>query len=189
MGRMVFNQLFFSIEKEEAWLNEMSQKGLRFVRKKGLFSYEFEENITGEVYHYYVDIRPFCKDNEAYVHFLDELNIKLVKKWFWNYYFETTDEKAAKYIYTDRESRVGMYIRGMLLCVVIAIFNLMVLYGSISSIHGGGGGPWLMKGPHLPDISIPITVNSICLIYMVFMIVNYIRLIYRLNHKESARKL
>lgn len=120
---------------------------------------------------------------------MEELNIKLVKKWFWNYYFETADEKAAKYIYTDRESRVGMYIRCMLLCVVIAIFNLMVLYGSISSIQGGGGGPWLTKGPHLPDISIPITVNSICLIYMVFMIVNYIRLIYRLNHKESARKL
>lgn len=105
MGKMVFSQLFFSIEKEEAWLNEMSQKGLRFVRKKGLFSYEFEENITGEVYHYYVDERPFCKDNEEYVHFLEELNIKLVKKWFWNYYFETADEKAAKYIYTDRESR------------------------------------------------------------------------------------
>ena len=188
MGRMVFNQFFFSIEKEEAWLNEMSQKGLRFVRKKGVFSYEFEENITGEAYHYYVDKRPFCKDNEEYVHFLDELNIKLVKKWFWNYYFETADEKAAKYIYTDRESRSGMYIRCMLSCVVITLFNFMLLYRCISNIPEGGGGPWLMKGPHLPDISIPITVISICLIYMVLMIGNYIRLLYRLNHKESKRK-
>ena len=37
MGKMVFSQLFFSIEKEEAWLNEMSQKGLRFVEKKDFF--------------------------------------------------------------------------------------------------------------------------------------------------------
>lgn len=180
MGNMVFSHWFLSIEKEEKWLNEMSKKGLRFVGKRGFFSYEFEENRMEEVYHYYVDVRPPKKNNEEYVQFLEELNIRLVEKWFCSFYFETTDERAAKYIYTDKESKSRLYIRCMFLYLTIAIFNVFVLYREF--LNDGEGGTWLMKGSYLPDISIPVMLNSICLIFMVLMTMNCIRLIYRLNY-------
>ncbi len=175
MGNMVFSQIFLSIEKEEAWLNEMSGKGLRFVKKRGLFSYEFEENTTEEIYRYYVDERLFVKDNPEFLQFLEELHIKLIQKQLGHYYFETTEENMQEHIYTDKDSRQRLYKRCILMCFAIAIMNIAIINNC--------------AGPYLFNVSIPFVANSVLLAWMLLMIVNYIRLIYLLNRNEPERKV
>lgn len=165
-------EFFLSIEEEEKWLNEMSEKGYRFVEKEW-FSYVLEENTTGETYHYYVDERGFEKDNQEFQEFLEGLNIKLVQKQFGHYYFETTEENMGDYIYTDKNSKIKLYLRCILTWVFVAVLNISILHDA--------------RGPYLLNVSIPVALNSVILVCAFVKIMNYTRLIFKLYCKEMQR--
>lgn len=54
------NRFFLCVEKEEQWLNEMSDHGYNFIKKFGC-TYGFEQVKERNEYRYYVDIRRFKK--------------------------------------------------------------------------------------------------------------------------------
>ncbi|NCB92697.1 MAG: DUF2812 domain-containing protein [Clostridia bacterium] len=145
-------KFFLDIDKEEKWLNEMTQDGkYRFTKKSG-FTYYFTENATGTTYHYLVDQRLFSKNNQQFCDFLADMNLTLVTRQCGWYYFETTDPDSAVSIYTDSLSKIKYYIRMIGVLFILMLFN-------ISIIQKGND-----NGALFFNISFPMAVNVIILI-------------------------
>lgn len=156
-------KFFLNIKKEEKWINDTCKKGYRFVGRS-LFDYKFEKNNTHKTYHYYIDQRNFCKNNHEFINFLEELNYHFVVKSFGFYYFEAEEKADNKSIYTDSNSRICFYLRNILFLILIAILNISI----IQRAHG----------PYLFNLSIPKIVNTIILIMIIVIIMEYIKTIF-----------
>lgn len=77
-----FFKVFFSdIEKQEVWLNEMTNKGLRLVKTSNLFYY-FEESQSKFLYKVEWAVNKSDDELNEYIAFLKELGINSFRKNF-----------------------------------------------------------------------------------------------------------
>lgn len=77
--KKVIYRLFMDYEKEEAWLNEMSAKGLHLVKYQ-FARYTFEVGQPGE-YQYKIQLLeqlPSHPDSQNYLQFLEEIGVQQV---------------------------------------------------------------------------------------------------------------
>lgn len=169
---MKISKLFLNIEHEEKWINDMSAKGYRLVGKN-IFSYEFEKNESDRKFRYYVDQRGLSKDNGEFVRFLDELNIRLIKKQLGFYYFEADAASEVQGIYTDAKSKKELYFRCILFLFVIGLLNISIINHA--------------NGPYIFNLSIPILVNGIVLLLVVVEMINYLKKVILLSSKRTCK--
>ncbi len=117
-------RLYFDKEKEEAWLNELSQRGWAMT---GFFAglYTFMPCEPGK-YIYRVDMRGeagrtpvWRNDYEEYIELVEETGAEYVCRWGWWLIFRKEAEKGEFTLYTDVESQIALYkrIRWMFLFV------------------------------------------------------------------------
>ncbi len=130
-------RLYFDKEKEEVWLNKMSQRGWAMT---GFIAglYTFMPCEPGK-YIYRVDMRgeagrtPIWRnDYQEYIEFVEETGAEYVCRWAWWLIFRREATKGEFTLYTDAESHIALYkrIRWMFL-----FFGMMELSLALSNVR------------------------------------------------------
>jgi len=121
--KKVIWKFFMNYEKEEAWLNDMSAKGLAFT-DFFFCRYSFNTGVPGE-YIYRIELlenSPTHQKSKQYIKFMSENGVEHIASWLSWVYFRKKAEHGSFDIYSDIDSRIAHYKRiGMLfLCIAIA---------------------------------------------------------------------
>ena len=122
---------FFSIgsfEKEEQWLNAMSQKGYQLVHV-GWCSYTFLEGEPGK-YLYRLELLeevPEHPESAAYIRFMEETGAEMVASYMRWVYFRKKAKDGAFDLYSDIRSKIGHYRRIAGLWWVLLFVELIAL--------------------------------------------------------------
>ncbi|SET02934.1 Protein of unknown function [Oceanobacillus limi] len=112
-----------SIEKEEQWLTEMSQKGLHFTRYRfGMYFFEENSNIS---YIFQTDFRP--KADDDYFQFYRDAGWKHVDNALnlFHYFRTEKDCTGVKKLYSDEESIKDAYNR--MITYYMSLFILLII--------------------------------------------------------------
>lgn len=157
------SKIFLDFEKEEAWLNEMSEEGYSLI-ERSFFEYKFESCEKGK-YVYRVEKLAQTKkeDKQNYIQFLEDLGVELVWQQFGWAYFRQEKNESVYEIYSDVNSKVSHYKRASLVCGVMAFLSFCILMNAGRE----GLGPWIF------NISIPIVGNSILIVLLVNQMIKY----------------
>ncbi|MGB4589805.1 MAG: DUF2812 domain-containing protein [Clostridiaceae bacterium] len=126
---MVKFRLYFDKDREEKFLNEMSNRGLA-MEKFFLGAYSFEPCDPGE-YTYRVDLiaGKDIKETNSFYDLVRDSGGELVQTWgFWAFY----RKKGSFDLYTDRESQISQYEKIRKLFIVIGFIELMVMFMQLS---------------------------------------------------------
>jgi len=128
----VFWKWFINYEKEEAWLNEMSAKGLAFT-DYFLCRYKFADSAPGE---YTVRIEllenvPVHPKSKQYLSFMAESGVELVSTWFRWAYFRKKAEDGPFDIFSDIDSRIAHYKRITMLFFCLGFAEFCIGLGQL----------------------------------------------------------
>lgn len=124
----VYKIIFADMEKEEAWINEMAEKGFNFIDNV-FIRYTFSEGKPNE-YIYRIELlenRPSHPLSMQYFKFLGETGIECVSttgRWA---YFRKKAADGPFDLYTDIEERIKHYKRNIAYVATILFFNLIIL--------------------------------------------------------------
>jgi hypothetical protein len=131
---------YWDYEKEEQWINEMSQKGLALIDYTWC-RYVFEDTPKGK-YTYRIELLDNLMGHpksREYIRFLEETGIEHVTHYMRWAYFRQETAKGPFELYTDIESRLAYYEKvnkfWMFFAVLefsVGIFNVITGLG----IHG-----------------------------------------------------
>jgi len=128
-------RLFVNFEKEEAWLNEMSTKGLAFTNYF-LGRYSFIDCNPGE-YIYRIELLehlPTHPESQQYLKFMEENGAEQIS--FWNSwaYFRKRSEDGEFEIYNDNDSKIAHFKRISTLYLCIGISELCIGCGLLGMV-------------------------------------------------------
>lgn len=148
-------KIFFSFEKEEKWLEEMSSQGWHLVNPPGV-GYRFEQGLPEDRI-YKIDYRTLKNQDavDEYVSLFEDSDWVCINPYPKknNYYFYTQSENEMKHIFSDKVSKAQRYHRfaNMLTySIVVPILPLFALYVSgaikFSEIGYLTPGLWEMQG-------------------------------------------
>jgi hypothetical protein len=118
---------FINYEKEEAWLNRMSAKGLAFSDYY-MFRYKFTDCTPGEyVYRIeYLENLPGHPESQRYLRFMAENNVEHVSSWNRWVYFRKKAEDGQFEIYSDVGSKIAHNRRIMQLWIVLMFAQFLI---------------------------------------------------------------
>ena len=113
-------------EKEEAWLHEMSMKGMHFQSAGFPGFYNFEVNGPRD-YYYRMDFIIDRKDYQNYLQLFKDAGWEhLGEVGGWQYFRAEAEGTAIPEIYTDRDSKAQKYARLLgILIIFLPIFVIM----------------------------------------------------------------
>lgn len=126
---------FIDFEKEEKFLNEMSEKGLALIEYTWC-KYVFEDAPEGE-YIYRIELleNPVGHtESKRYIGFMEETGIEFVTSYNRWAYFRKKASDGEFDIYTDIDSKIRHYTKIMNLFIVIAAINFIP--GILNYING-----------------------------------------------------
>lgn len=139
--KTVIRKLFYDFEKEEKWLNKLSNEGLAMV-DYSFGRYVFEDCISGE-YEYkiqYMENYPTSAEGRKYIEFIESTGIEHVSSYIRWVYFRKKSEEVSFDIFSDLDSKIGHYRSIIRFISVIAILNLFnFLFNSIVIYIINGG--------------------------------------------------
>ena len=124
----VYKIIFADMEKEEAWLNEMAQKGYNFFDNV-FIRYTFTEGTPNE-FIYRIELlenSPNHPLSRQYLKFLEETGVECVSttgKWA---YFRKRTADGPFNLYSDIAAKVRHYKRVLSYVLTILFFNLIIL--------------------------------------------------------------
>ncbi|MEN6435709.1 MAG: DUF2812 domain-containing protein [Anaerolineaceae bacterium] len=135
--KRVVHKLFWAwdFEKEEQWLNKMSDMGLQ-LSDVSLGRYVFEEGAPGE-YKYklqMLDNMPNTVESQQYIKFCEETGAEHIASWMrWVYFRKNSDGKEFE-LFSDIDSRIK-HIRGILtFLLVIGIAEFLILLSNLNNL-------------------------------------------------------
>jgi hypothetical protein len=130
---------FLDMEKEEAWLSDMSARGWYF-RHRGLLGYSFSPGTFGR-YHYQIDYRDF-KTRDDYLDYLALLQdagwIHVDgTRWSGAQYFTPENRDATQQLFSDNASRAARYRRlsvawAMILIICVPLLVFAIIQGAFT---------------------------------------------------------
>lgn len=86
-------------------------------------------------------------------------------------------------IFTDPDSQIKHYKKLIGALVIIAFFSMSIIVSSFD-LPPGSRGPYLLKGPYVLNLSIPLIFNPLIVLASTVTCIKYIKRIQRL-HKEK----
>lgn len=106
-------KIFFNFEKEEKWLNDMSQAGYQLIKRSPFVGYFFKEDKKDMVIK--MDYRVFNHktDFKDYVTLFEDSGWKHItgSQYSGSQYFMKVDNEASVDIFSDQVSKAGRYKR------------------------------------------------------------------------------
>lgn len=136
--RKTVHKLFWAwdFDKEEAWLNEMSAKGLALV-STGFCKYEFEECAPNEygVQLELLECNAKSEEGKRYISFVEETGAEHVGTWLrWVYFRKKLDRGEEFRLFSDKDSVIEHLKRIIIFISIIGIANILI---GISNIFLG----------------------------------------------------
>ncbi|MCL2148843.1 MAG: DUF2812 domain-containing protein [Methanomassiliicoccaceae archaeon] len=136
-------RFFINHEKEEAWLNGMSAKGLALT---GFFfgRYTFEDSEPGG-YVYRIELldkSPSGPEGQRYLRFMEENGVECVSSWFRWAYFRKRAGGGGFDIYSDPGSQLAHYRRISTLWLVIVSVAVLNMANMLAQVCLGNWGLW-----------------------------------------------
>ncbi|WP_238653266.1 DUF2812 domain-containing protein [Paenibacillus piscarius] len=188
----VVRKYFVDFEKEEAWLNEMSAKGLALAEYSWA-RYVFEESAKGEYIYRIELLEKDPKDAAGYLQFMEETGAERVpagttpkgKRAFINQRWVIFRRKAAEgpfQIYSDVDSKINHYQRIYRLWLALAFLELIVGFLNIILIV-------LMPSSNLYKINLIVGISLVILgLFFVWLSLPILRKIARLRQEKLIRE-
>lgn len=183
-GTYEYKKRFYDLEKEERWLNEMSEKGLAFKSIDGGFFadvYEFELCDKKYVYRIDYNIEPtaYASDSE-YIGFVEETyGAECVFMTGVNLYFrKPAEEGEFPEVYTNISSRIDAekkMIKRLSLPVFLLFCNLIYAVGSL-----------IGKNPVLHKVFVA-ALGIVCGLGLLFSVVKLFRHLRKLNELKKLQ--
>ncbi len=125
-------KIFMDYEKEEKWLNEMSQNGLAFCAYKP-FKYSFLSEEAGK-YIYRIELLktlPSKQESQDYFEFCKELNIEVVETSYRWVFFRKLASDGPFEIHSDLESKLKHHRRIKTLVSTVCIANFIIGFSNL----------------------------------------------------------
>lgn len=175
--RKTVHKLFWvwDFDKEEAWLNEMSAKGLALV-STGLCKYEFEECTPNE-YGVQLELLEYnakSEEGKRYISFVEETGAEHVGSWLrWVYFRKKLDKGEEFRLFSDKDSVIEHLKRIIIFITVIGIANILI----------GGSNIWLGINNNTANLQVGI----INLLLGIFAIAGVFRLKKKKQRIENER--
>jgi hypothetical protein len=125
----------WDFEKEEQWLNKMSEMGLQLT-DVGICRYVFEEGRPGE-YQYKLQMLDNLPDNiesQQYIKFCEESGVEHIASLLrWVYFRKKSDGKKFE-LFSDIDSRIK-HLRGILVFLsTIAVAELLIFLSNLNKL-------------------------------------------------------
>lgn len=130
--RRKYKNVFFDYEKEEAWLNEMSNKGLVLTSISNGY-YHFEICKPGD-YIYRIEFLKEGEDKAKYAEFMHEMNIDHIASCHRWQYFRRNSILGEFEIYTDIDSKIKHYQRINFLWYILSIIFIVPGFFAVTDI-------------------------------------------------------
>lgn len=137
-------RLYYDKDKEEIWLNEMVQKGWAMT-KFFLGCYTFEP-CQPKQYTYRIDMpkAPGMTDSDVekreYIQFVKDTGAEYVCEWFFWVIFRKETALGEFKLYTDYESRIGLYQRIRRMFLWVLGIEVMAGISALRSLEEAQGG-------------------------------------------------
>lgn len=162
----VIRKAYFDFEKEENFLNEMSEKGFALINYTWC-KYVFEDAPKGE-YIYRLELLEHpvnSRESEEYIRFMKETGAELVATFSQWAYFRKKAADGEFNIYSNLDSKIKHYKRIIGLCSILLALNLFIgLYNMFTGIQAQATG--------YPPVNIYISIISfviaVLLLYVIF---------------------
>ncbi len=133
----------WDFNKEEEWLNEMSEKGLQLTDVKAI-RYKFEEGRKNE-YTYRIEMLdefPSNKKSRDYIRFLEETGVEMIGCYLRWIYLRKKKSEGEFDLFSDLDSRINHLtkILYLLACIMplelLGVINLWRSYSSVNDAFG-----------------------------------------------------
>ena len=128
MIHKVYKIIFADMEREEAWINEMAQKGFNFM-DNFLWRYTFSDGKPNE-YIYRIELMKNSinhPESRQYIDFMKETGVECISttgRWA---YFRKKANEGPFDLYSDLEEKIQHYKRNINYVLFILLLNLTVL--------------------------------------------------------------
>ena len=144
----------------------MSSNGYKLTNKSW-FSYMFEP-CEPDKYIYQVEKRSFIStsENEDYIDFLNDFNIRLIASQFGWYYFEKDNDGKKFELFTDVDSKIKHYKKLIISLVMIALFSTTIINKCLNS-------PSAPTGPYILNLSVPLICNPLIIFASIITCIKY----------------
>lgn len=164
-------------DKQEAWLEEMSQKSLHLVDIKAFGRYVFEVN-PDKSYVYRMDFDRTSGKNSDYFRMIEESGWeRVISVLGWQYWRKLTSEGKSNEIFTDNQSKIKKYNRfltSLLVPTPAPMFIVLALFARFPGRHP----QWLV-----------ILTISLYAAWFLFLGVNIVKVVQRINELKRRQTL
>lgn len=161
----------FEIDKEEAWLREMANKGYHFQKINILGIYTFKKGAPEDTI-YRIDFKEKIDDIEEYYEFYRQCDFKFINRIrFFNYFKYTGDKESynSAVLYNDPKEQVNFLKKYLNMVLVVFGLEVAILLTYIFlSFNGLMVNKWIFG-----------LIAAICVLYSVFVpkfVISYNRL-------------
>jgi hypothetical protein len=116
----------WNFDKEEKWLNEMSEKGLQLTDVKAI-RYKFDEGKTNE-YTYRIELLdnlPSSKKSRDYLRFLEETGVEMIGSYLRWVYLRKKKSEGDFDLFSDLDSRISHLTRILYFLAVFIPIELL----------------------------------------------------------------
>lgn len=129
---MIKIRFYFDKDKEEYWINEMSQKGYAFERFF-LGIYSFMPCKPG-AFHYQIDLLQNDNHKEKeYLEFMEETKVEIVDRWFGWVFLRREAELGEFQLYTDNASKATQYEHLGRFYIILMLVELLCSWNAFHS--------------------------------------------------------
>lgn len=164
-------------DKQEAWLEEMSRGGLHLKDHKAFSRYVF---VVGEPtdYTYRMDFDQSSGKNSDYVNLIEDAGWEHVMTLAgWQFWRIAAGEGKSAELFTDAESKVRKYKRLLTSLFVPGPAMFVVVLGMFKRFPGRHP-QWFV-----------ITTISIFVLYILFVAINFVKVLQRIRRLEQIKPL
>ena len=164
-------------DKQEAWLEAMSRRGLHLKRIRAFGRYVFE---LGEPknFIYRLDFDQKSGQDSEYFNLIEEAGwVRIAQVLGWQYWRKETAEGKSAEIFTDNESKIRKYRRLLASWMVPSPAIMVIVLGMFKRFPG-----------RHPQWVIVLTI-SIFAVWSVFLVVNFLKVTQRINNLKRMRTL
>jgi hypothetical protein len=130
--KTIVRKAYWSYEKEEKWLNEMSAKGLALTDYSWC-RYVFSDSQPGE-YTYRIELfehLPSHPDSQKYLHFMEENGVEHIASYLRWVYFRKKACDGVFNIYSDLESRIKHYQRIIRFWIGLSAMEFLIGFANV----------------------------------------------------------
>lgn len=164
-------------EKQEAWLEEMSRKGLHLVDIKAFGRYVFEVD-SSESFIYRMDFDQKLGKDSDYFAFLEEAGWeRVIRVLGWQYWRKKSYAGQTAEIFTDNHSKIKKYER-FITSLMVPTNTTFIFVLAMFKRFPGRHPQWVV-----------IVTIAIYAIWYLFLIVNTVNVIRRINELKHIKTL